>query len=379
MIYLDNAAGSHPKPKAVTDAIYEACDKYGANPGRGSYALTRATSAMVSRSREKLAALFGCAQAERLIFTAGATVSLNMALFGLLKQGDHLIISGMEHNAMWRPAMALEKAGVITVTRVAADKWGLVRAEDFAAAIRPQTALLACVHASNVNGAIQPIAKIGRLAKMHGLPLLVDAAQSAGLLDIDVQRDNISLLAFAGHKYLYGTAGTGGLYVAPELRMSSFIYGGTGNNSEQRDQPDFYPDHLEAGSLNTAGIAALAAGVDFVGDIGIAEMYGRGKELTDMLMEKLSVIKKVNLQTPLHGVPYLPLVSFTVEGKTATEIAGLLDCRFDIAVRSGYHCAPLAHRSLETFSEGSVRISPGYFNTAADMEKTAVAVAALAK
>lgn len=379
MIYLDNAAGSHPKPKAVTDAIYEACSKYGANPGRGSYALTRATSAMVSRSREKLADLFGCAQAERMIFTAGATMSLNMALFGLLKAGDHLIISGMEHNALWRPAMAMEKMGIITVTRIAADKRGLVRAEDFAAAIRPETALLACLHASNVNGAIQPIRELGRIAKLQGVPLLVDVAQSAGLLDINVQRDNISLLAVAGHKYLYGPAGTGGLYVAPELRMRSFIYGGTGNLSEQRDQPDFYPDHLEAGSLNTAGIAGLAAGIDFVRDIGISELYGKSKELTDLLLDKLSVIKKVELQTPPHGIPFLPLVSFTIAGKTATEVAALLDAQYDIAVRSGYHCAPLAHRALDTFSEGSVRVSPGYFNTAEDIDKIAVAVAALAK
>ncbi|MEG1661310.1 MAG: aminotransferase class V-fold PLP-dependent enzyme, partial [Clostridiales bacterium] len=250
MIYLDNAAGSHPKPPQVLAGLQQACSLYGANPGRGNYAMSRATSVMVGKAREKLAALFGVTQPQRLIFTAGATISLNMAVCGLLQPGDHLLISGMEHNALWRPAAALAKQGKITITVIKPDEAGYVTATDFSAAIRPETALIACIQSSNVNGVVQPIAEIGQLAHKRGIPLLVDAAQSAGLLDIDVARDHISLLAFAGHKYLYGLAGSGGLYVDPQVVLDSFVYGGTGNNSEQAEQPDFYPDHLEAGSLN---------------------------------------------------------------------------------------------------------------------------------
>ncbi len=380
MIYLDNAAGSHPKPLQVVAALQQACSLYGANPGRGCYQMSRDTSAMVGKTREKLAALFKVKTPERLIFTAGATMSLNMALFGLLKPGSHLIISGMEHNAVWRPAAALEKAGTITLTRIKPDAQGYVRAADFAAAIRPETALLACIQASNVNGVLQPIAEIGAVAKKRGIPLLVDASQSAGLVDIDVERDQISLLAIAGHKYLYGLAGTGGLYVAPNLKLQSFLYGGTGNKSELREQPEFYPDHLEAGSLNTPGIAALGAACDFVTDTGVAALYDHSRELFDRLRNDLANIAGVTLQTPLEPqAAVVPVLSFTVAGKTAGEVAAALDGDFAIAVRAGYHCAPLAHRALSTMEEGTVRLSPGWFNTREEMAQAALAVQKIAR
>ncbi len=380
MIYLDNAAGSHPKPASVIRSLNLACHKFGANPGRGCYQMSKQTSFMVDETREKLSRLFHISQPKRVIFTAGATTSLNMALFGLLKPGDHLILSGMEHNALWRPAAALAQEGKITVSKIQADAQGFVRAEDFAAAIRPETALIACLHGSNVNGAVQPIAAIGALAKSRGVPFLVDAAQSAGLLDVDVERDHIDLLAVAGHKYLYGLPGSGCLYVSPNVSLRPFIYGGTGNKSEMPQQPDFYPDHLESGSLNTLGIAALNAAYDFIQDIGRETLAGHCQRLSQRLLEDLSCIKGVTLQTPMEKDPLLlPVVSFTLANKTAGEVAALLDAEYHIAVRSGYHCAPLAHQTLGTLEEGTVRLSPGWFNTMREVKRAAAAIAKIAR
>ncbi|MCR4963080.1 MAG: aminotransferase class V-fold PLP-dependent enzyme [Firmicutes bacterium] len=380
MIYLDNAAGTHPKPAPVIRSMQEACRKFGANPGRGCYRMSKQTAYMVNETREKLARFFHIARPERIVFTAGATASLNMALFGLLKPGDHLLISSMEHNALWRPAAALAREGKISVSQIQADSQGYVRAEDFAAALRPQTALIACLHGSNVNGAVQPIAAIGALAAAHGIPFLVDTAQSAGLLPVDVERDHIDLLAVAGHKYLYGLPGSGFLYVSPRVELRPLIYGGTGNKSEMPEQPDFYPDHLESGSINTLGIAALNAAVDFIQDIGPETLAGHCRELSQSLLTDLACIPRLTLQTPTEkGLPLLPAVSFTLAHHTPEETAVLLDKEFHIAVRSGYHCAPLAHQTLGTLDEGTVRLSPGWFNTVPEVKRAAAAIAQIAR
>ncbi len=379
MIFLDNAAGSWPKPPQVKQALALAPEKYGANPGRGAYRMSFDTSRMVLECRTALAQFFNIPAIERLTFSAGATESLNAAIFGLLNKGDHVIYSSMEHNAVWRPLTYLESIGTITLSKVNADKYGYVKPEDFAALITPQTRLIACVHASNVCGSVQPIAQIGAIAAAHRIPFLVDCAQSAGLLDIDVQKMNISLLAFAGHKSLYGPAGIGGLYVTEELKLRPLILGGTGSHSDQWQQPELYPDHLESGSINTVGISALKAALGFVCEKSIAEIYGHTMELCDLLTEKLSTIRGVQLYLPPDQQARVPVLSLTVNNVDSSEVAFILDSDYQIAVRSGLHCTPLAHKSLGTFESGTLRFSVGWFNTVSDVETASKAIAAIAK
>lgn len=379
MIFLDNAAGSWPKPPQVKQALALAPEKYGANPGRGAYRMSFDTSRMVLECRTALAELFNIPAIERLTFSAGATESLNTAIFGLLNKGDHVIYSSMEHNAVWRPLAYLESLGTIALSRVNADKYGYVNPEDFEALITPKTRLITCVHASNVCGSVQPIAQIGAIAAAHNIPFLVDCAQGAGLFDIDVQQMNISLLAFAGHKSLYGPAGIGGLYVSESVRIKPMILGGTGSHSDQWQQPEYYPDHLESGSINTVGISALKAALGFVCDKSIAEIYGHTMELCDLLAEKLAVIRGVHLYLPPEKRLRAPVLSLTIDNVDCAEAAFILDSDYQIAVRSGLHCTPLAHKSLGTFESGSLRFSVGWFNTAADIETAAKAIAAIAK
>jgi len=367
MLYLDNAAGSFPKPRSVSHAMAQAHTLYGANPGRGNYALTRRTAQMVEEARTRLAHLVNAPHPQRMVFTSGATMSLNMAIRGLLQPGSHVLTSSMEHNAVMRPLAELEDKGIITLDIIPADRCGYINTADVAAGIRPETALLAFSHASNVCGSVQPIAALGQVAKQHNIPLLVDAAQSAGLLPIDVQAMNISLLALAGHKALYGPSGIGALYVAEGIRLAPLVSGGTGGQSELRHMPEDYPMHLEAGSLNTAGIAGWLAGLDFVESCGVEALHSRGMQLIRLLEQELREMPHICLQHEAGETrPRVPLLSFTVEGMTANEAAAALD-EAGICVRAGYHCAPWAHRTLGTFAEGTVRISPGWYNTAAEM------------
>lgn len=376
MIYLDNAAGSHPKPEQVKLAMAEALDRYGANPGRGNYQLTRQTSAMVDQTRQKLAAFVGAPAPERMIFTAGATMSLNLALRGLLRAGDHVIYSGMEHNAVYRPLAALEDGKTVSLTRIKPDAYGYITAGQVERALRPNTALIALSHASNVCGSVQPVAEIGIIARERRIPFLVDAAQSAGLLPLDVEGMHISLLALAGHKALYGPAGIGSLYVSPSVSLRPFLLGGTGGQSELRQQPSEYPAHLEAGSLNTAGIAAWGAALDFVQEIGVERLYAHSMALLERLIAALSRNKRLRLHLPPESRERAPLLSLIVRGMEATEAAACLDAE-GICVRAGYHCAPLAHRALGSFDAGSLRFSPGWFNTEADIDAAAAALSRL--
>lgn len=379
MIFLDNAAGSWPKPPSVLKALGEAPQLFGANPGRGAYQLTLATSRMVLAARNQLAEFFACPLPERLVFTAGATESLNMAIFGLLQKGDHVILSGLEHNAVWRPLAYLQHQGGIELSIIKPDIHGQLDPEDFAAAIKPQTKLVVCVHASNVLGCVSPIEKIGAVCAKHKIPLLVDAAQSAGLLPIDVQKMNISLLAFAGHKCLYGPAGVGGLYVAEHLRLKPLIFGGTGSMSEHWQQPEFYPDHLEVGSVNTAGISALAAGLAFVQAEGREEILGRTLGLANAFAERAAEIRGIQLYLPAAGAPRVPVVALNIENIDTSEAAFLLDSDYDIAVRGGLHCTPLAHQLLGTVECGALRFSFGAFNTMRDVNAAIKALAGIAR
>lgn len=379
MIFLDNAAGSYPKPQQVVQAMGRALEDYGANPGRGGYELSLRASRAVYQAREKAAEFFGCPNPERLIFTSGATESLNIALFGYLKKGDHVIYSGMEHNALWRPLMRLVELGTITATCVKADRYGYVHISDFQAAIRPQTALICCLHASNVTGCVQPLGQLGIIAASHKIPLLTDVAQSAGLLPISVADGHIALLAFAGHKGLYGPSGIGGLYVDEKIELQPLIYGGTGSNSDQWQQPDYYPDRLESGTANFAGIIGLSTALDFVNECGIDSFFARADSLCNRFIEGAGNIKGITLYLPRWQCRRLPVVSLNIKGLDSAEAAAALDEEYGIAVRSGLHCSPLAHKSIGTESlGGALRFSFGCFNTENQVERVLLSLRSLA-
>lgn len=376
MIYLDNAAGSHPKPPQVAAALAAALEEFGANPGRGNYALTRRTAGMVAETRAKLAALVHAPDPSRMVFTAGATMAANMAINGLLREGDHVVCSSLEHNAVFRPLAVLADAGRIRLHIVQADSAGYLRAEDVAAALRPTTRLIAINHASNVCGSVQPLAEIGAVAAACHVPLLVDAAQSAGLLPLDIQRMHISLLVLAGHKALYGPAGIGALYVDSSVSLRPLLQGGTGSRSELRHQPPDLPERLEAGSLNTAGIAAWSAALDFVRSTGIDALQAHAMRLTDRLAAALQAHPRLRLQLlPGETRPRVPLLSVATPERDPAEVAAALDAH-GVCVRAGYHCAPLAHRTLGSFGEGTLRFSPGWFNTEEEIDAAAAALLA---
>lgn len=366
-VYLDNAVTSWPKPEWV----YEAADFYnrkiGASPGRGSHRRTLEASRILLETREALARLFNAAEASSIVFTANATESINLALKGLLEPGDHVIISSMEHNAVARPLSALQERGVeVSVAPCAPD--GELDPHDLMPLIRGCTRLICLLHASNLTGTIMPVAEVGKIARQHGVLFLVDAAQSAGVLEIDVEEQHIDLLAFTGHKGLMGLQGTGGLYIRPGLDLRPLKEGGTGSLSEHTLQPDFMPDRFESGTPNTPGLAGLGAGVRFIQKTGIEKIFQHEKELTEMLLCGLSEIRGVTLYGPEDSRRRTAVVSFNIEGLECGEVAFMLEQAFGIVCRSGLHCAPLAHQTVGTLKRGAVRLSPGYFNSREEIE-----------
>jgi cysteine desulfurase / selenocysteine lyase len=366
-IYLDNAATTFPKPERVYRAVDHALREIGVGPGRGSHRRGLAASRVVFEAREAVAALFGIGDSARVIFTHSATESLNLALSGLLKPGDHVVSTTMEHNSLLRPLLLAEKTGV-EVTWVTGDRCGLVDWKDIRAALSSNTRLVALSHCSNVTGAIQPVAEIGALARKEGILLLVDAAQSAGAVPIDVDEMKIDLLAVPGHKGLFGPQGTGILYVAEGIELRPLIVGGTGGFSSAAEQPDTLPERFESGTMNTPGIAGLKAGVEFLLSRGIGEVRRKEALLVTQLLEGLAAIPGIVTYSPASQELRGGVVSFTAAGLDPAEIGYRLDSEFDIAVRVGLHCAPSAHRTIGTFPGGSVRVSPGYFNSGDDIE-----------
>ena len=367
--------------------MIEALESRGANPGRGSYAFARRTEEMVEAARRSLARLINAPDPSRLAFTAGATMSLNAAVLGFSYEASpgkaaepgQVITTSMEHNALLRPLTWLEDAGRLEVVKIQADPWGYITAGQVEAAISPRTRLIALSMASNVCGAVQPVAEIGALARRRGLPLLVDASQTAGLLDIDVQAMGISLLALAGHKYLLGPAGVGALWAAPEIKLRPLLHGGTGADAEQRSMPDYWPARLEAGSLNIAGIAGLAAGLDFIQSQGRRSLYQQAMALTQQLESSLRPVRGLHLQVREGETrPRAPLLSFTLDRLTANQAAAWLDQK-DICLRAGYHCAPDAHQTLGSLDEGSLRLSPGWATTPREIQLAAQAIAELSR
>jgi cysteine desulfurase family protein len=380
MIYLDNAATSHPKPEAVYAAMDRCAREVGANPGRSGHRMAVQAEGEIAVARRAVAALLGGRDPLRLIFTLNATDALNMAIKGILRRGDHVVTTVLEHNSVSRPLTQLEKDGVITVTRVKPSDEGVIDPDDITQAMSGATRLVAMAHASNVLGAVHPIEPIGRAVRERGKLLLVDAAQSAGVVPLDIERGGIDLLAFAGHKGLLGPTGTGGLYVGERAELRPWREGGTGGSSAEPLQPEGFPHHLEAGTPNTAGIAGLAAGARYVAERGVESLGAHERQLALRLWEALADDNRIDLHgpAPMPAAPRTGVVSLQVRGHEPEEVAAILDTSFSIAVRAGLHCAPGAHRFLDTFPSGTVRVSPGPFNTIEEIDALVAALREIA-
>jgi len=374
MIYLDNAATSFPKPEAV----YQALDRFAreslANPGRAGHKMALAAERALDDCRHLLNQFFHGDGPERFVFTLNCTDGLNMAFKGVLAEGDHVITTDLEHNSVSRPLRKMELDCRITLTRVKADGGGTIDPDAIRRAITPRTRLIALTHASNVLGTVQPVGQVGQIAREHNLLFLVDAAQTAGVVPIDVQAMKIDLLAFPGHKSLLGPTGTGALYVGPRAQVKAWREGGTGGDSANETQPREFPYFLEGGTPNVLGIAGLAAGIKYVTEHGPDKVREHEVQLTDRLRRRLEEIGGYQVYGHSDAQRRVGTLSFRSDSLAAAELGGILDQAFDIAIRPGLHCAPYIHRSLGTFPDGAVRVSPGPFNTEADIDELAKAL-----
>jgi cysteine desulfurase family protein len=364
MIYLDNAASSFPKPPEVIQAMKECMEEYSANPGRGSHALALRAARSILQARQAIARMFGIQSPDDVIFTQNATEALNLAIQGYLhsKRG-HVITTALEHNSVRRPLEYMRREFGIDITYLVPDANGSIPPERILESIRPDTCLIVSTHASNLTGALLEIEMIGKIAKEHDIPFLVDASQTAGIFEIDVGKMNIQMLASAGHKSLYGPQGTGFLYVHPDIDLKPLMYGGTGGFSERLDQPPVRPDRYESGTRNTVGIVGLLAGIEFVNRQGISTIREHEMRLTEKILEGLLELPKVRMLGPERHLPRAPVVSFVLDGLDSAEVGFILDKYYQIAVRTGLHCTPLAHEISGTIDTGAIRVSVGFFNT----------------
>lgn len=363
MIYLDNAATSGKKPSGVIKTVENALLRYNANPGRSGHKLSLDTAEKVYETRKAVAEFFSASGPENVVFTLNCTAALNYVIKGVLAMGDHVIISDIEHNAVFRPVYKLAQSGVITYDVAQVDfRNPNITVDNFEKLIKPNTKMIICSAASNVCGIFTPIAQLGMLCKNHGLLFTVDAAQSAGVSEINMKKMNIDFLAVAAHKGLYAPMGTGILIAEKDIK-DTIIEGGTGSASLIPEQPQDMPERLESGTLNVAGIMGIKAGISYVNSIGIDRIYRHEISLIESLYEELSAMKNIKLYTPYPQIyGYAPVLSFNIEEKDSTEVSEYLNKK-GIAVRAGYHCAALAHKKLGTQSSGTVRVSTGSFNT----------------
>ena len=382
MIYLNNAATSWPKPESVYKTADKVLREESGNPGRSGHAFSLAARRRIEETRQLLAELFNAPDPKRIVFTLNATDSLNLAikgfaLKGLCEKGAHVVTSSMEHNSVIRPLEALRERGVEYV-KVKTCPVNGANPADVKAAIKANTKLVVWNHVSNVSGTVNPVAQIGELCRERGIPLLVDAAQSAGTTPIDVQAMGISCLAFPGHKGLFGPQGTGGLYIENGLSPLPLREGGTGSRSEASTQPQELPDRYESGTMNAAGIAALGEGVRFLLEHGIENIEKHEANMATRLIDGIRNLRGLKLHGPPGGERRKGIVSLSFDNLAPTEAALILENTFDIAVRPGLHCAPDAHKTLGTLdSGGTLRIGIGYLNTAEDIDRCIEALAAI--
>ena len=378
MIYFDNAATSFPKPDIVYDSIMEVMKEYGANPGRSGHKLALRLGRGIFETREIIAKLFNIKNPMNVIFTFNCTESLNLGIKGILEKGDHVITTSMEHNSVLRPLKALEKEGIET-TIVKGDLMGRVDPLDIENSIKDNTKLIITTHISNLTGTIMPIETIGQIAKKKGIYYLVDAAQSAGVYDIDVEKMNIDILAFPGHKCLLGPQGTGGLYIREGLDIKEMGQGGTGSISHLLEQPSVRPDKYESGTPNGPGIIGLGAGINYILQEGMDKIRKHEEELTKHFIEEVVKIQGVKVYGPLDVRYQAAVVPINIGDVDSSELSYILDQDYDIEVRPGLHCAPLAHKTIGTFEQGVVRFSFGLYNTHEEIELGIKAIKEISK
>ena len=374
MIYFDNGSSTFPKPQTVIDAVTKAFTEYGGNPGRSANTMCMKTAKKISETRENIASFFGVKNPLDVIFTSNCTHATNIALKGFLHEGDHVIISDLDHNAVLRPVHTMSKRGIIrySVAEIFSDAERTI--ESYKQLICPQTRLITCAHTSNVFGIRAPIEEIGALCKKYGIFFLVDAAQTAGVLDIDIPAIGIDFFCTAGHKGLYGPSGTGILITPHSDKLNTIIEGGTGTHSENYEQPRDMPDYLESGTLNTVGIVGLDAGISFLREEGRENIYQREMKLAEKIYSTLREIERVSLYTPNYAQgTHVPVISFNIDGMSGQESTTKLS-QMGFALRGGLHCAPLAHKKMGTLERGTARISVGAFNTAEQAEQLCDAI-----
>ncbi|MEZ6139395.1 MAG: aminotransferase class V-fold PLP-dependent enzyme [Zavarzinella sp.] len=374
MIYLDNAATSFPKPESVYVAMDQFARKQLANPGRAGHQMALASEHALEDCRHRLNQLFHGKNPDRFIFTLNCTDALNLAFSGVLQPGDHVITTNLEHNSVSRPLRAMELAGKITLTRVLADAAGTIDPADIEKSITPKTRLVALTHASNVLGTVQPIREVGKFLREKDLLFLVDAAQTAGVLPVDLMADYIDLLAVPGHKGLMGPTGTGFLYVGDRVSIVPVRQGGTGGDSSSETQPMELPYYLEAGTPNVLGVVGLAAGIQWVTTETLEKIHRHEVELVERLWQRLDEIPGLAVFGHRTMSRRVGTISFRSEMIPATDVGAILDHNFAIAIRPGLHCAPYIHRGLDTFPDGTIRVSPGPFNTETEIDTLADAL-----
>ena len=374
MIYLDNAATSFPKPPQVIRAMTDALQNFGANPGRGGHQLALKAGRTVEKCREAAAALLGVPSPERVIFTRNCTESLNIAIAGMLHRGDEVICSHGEHNAVMRPLERFVSRGEITVKLLRPDRQGRIAPDVLRRAITSRTSLVICCHASNVTGVIQPVRELGAVCHERNVPFLVDAAQTAGVLDVTLDGLNADMIAMPGHKGLLGPHGTGLLALRDSIDPEPLILGGTGSASESVRQPELLPDRYESGTLNLPGIAGLLAGIEFVAKHR-AEIHQYETALNDRLRSQLSQLSGLTLLGD-EQAPRVGITAVVPAGGDSAALADALDAT-GVAVRGGLHCAPAMHSYLGTMKSGAVRFSPGIYNTEREIDDTAALTARL--
>jgi cysteine desulfurase family protein len=374
MIYLDNAATSFPKPESVYDRINEVLRTIGGNPGRSSHTMAIEAARVVFNAREAVASLIGAPDSGRVAFTKNATEAINIAFKGVLKPGDHVVTSAFEHNSVVKSLARLASLGV-EVTKVSPDKEGFLRPRDIEAAVKKNTKMVCLSHASNVFGAIQPIGEIGNDCKAKGVMFMVDGAQTVGAMPFDVMELGVDILAATGHKALFGPQGTGFLYLAEGIDIVPLVDGGTGEAGSPLEMPEL----LESGTMNTPGIGGLGAGVRFLLDERVEKVRKKEEGFVEAILEGFASMKGISIIGPKAASRRAALVSFNIDGKKPGEVGLRLDDEAGIMIRCGTHCAPDAHRCSGTFPDGAARVSPGYFNTAMDIEEFLKAVRTMAK
>ncbi len=377
-MYFDNAATTKVKPQCVIDAVCEAMKSMG-NASRGAHGTSLSASRVVFHTREKLAKMFHCNRADHVILTMNATESLNIAIRGTIKEGAHVITTEMEHNSVLRPLYLMEKERGVSLSFVEAGEKGVVKPEQFEALITPKTQAIVCTHASNLTGNVVDIEGVGAICKKHGLLFIVDASQTAGVLPIDMEKMNIDILCFTGHKGLMGPQGTGGMCIREGVEVEVFKCGGSGVHSYDKEQPRDYPTRLEAGTLNGHGIAGLYAALNYIEEVGRDKIEEKENRLAMRFYNGIKDVEGVKVYSDMTAKQHTGVVALNIRDYDSAMVADALSEDYDMAIRAGAHCAPRMHQALKTTEQGAVRFSFSWFNEEEEIDAAIAAIKELAE